>query len=131
MAATMVVIKHGLRFVPLGEVPAGKGLLHLAAVRKGVYFLRGQDVRPFNDGKYHAAVNDDAFRELIDAFSAADAADAGFERLDDPSPRYFFGGLRWETSPNYTDLKIFGPKSNPENPFVIDLLNPPEVSDGI
>jgi hypothetical protein len=83
----------------------------------------GQNVQRFNDGKYHVTLSPDAFAGLINAFSAADAADAGFERIEDSStPRFFFGGLRWETDPKATDLKIFGPKSNPENPYVIDLM---------
>lgn len=110
MASTMVVIKFG------------KGLLHLAAIQKGVAYLIGQNVQKFNDGKYHVTLNRDAFVDLINAFSAADAFDAGFERIEDSTtPRYFFAGLRWETDSKATDLKIFGPKSDPANPFVIDL----------
>lgn len=128
MEATMVVIKHGLRRSSLGAVPAGVGLLHLAAVRQGVSYLMSQNVQRFNDGKYHVTLNNQAFIELIDAFSAADAADAGFSRLEDSTtPRYFFAGLRWETQSEATDLKIFGPKSDPSNPHVIDLT---EVENG-
>ena len=76
----------------------------------------------FNDGKYHATLSPEAFVNLINGFSAADAFDAGFSRIEDSStPRYLFGGLRWETDASATDLKIFGPKSDPVNPFVIDL----------
>jgi hypothetical protein len=109
--ATMVVIKFG------------KGLLHLAAVRQGVAYLMAHEVQRFNDGKYHVTLSPDAFADLINAFSAADAADAGFERIEDSStPRFFFGGLRWETDPKATELRIFGPKSDPANPHVINLV---------
>lgn len=109
--ATMVVIKFG------------KGLLHLAAVREGVSYLMSQNVQRFNDGKYHVTLSTEAFVDLINAFSAADAADAGFERIEDSTtPRYFFGGLRWETDSKATELRIFGPKSDPANPYVIDLM---------
>jgi hypothetical protein len=55
--------------------------------------------------------------------SEHDAENAGFEVIVDNSiKKYLFAGLRWETNIRETDLKIFGPKSNPENPYVIDLL---------
>jgi|SRR5229473_336029 len=113
--ASMVVIKFG------------KGLLHLAAVRQAVAYLMGQNVQKFNDGRYHVSLHPDTFVDLLNAFSAADAFDAGFERADESAPRYFFAGLRWETDSKATDLKIFGPKSSPENPYVIDLR---EVENG-
>ena len=133
MASTMVVIKHGIRFEPEGgsPLPVGKGLLNLAAVRKGIYFLRGQNVMPFNDGHYHATINTFGMEDLLNGFSEHDAMQAGFAVIDDDGPKkYFFAGLRWETNYHESDLKIFGPKSNPENPWVIDLVNPSEVEDG-
>ena len=122
MPATMIVIRHGLRHVPLGNVPAGKGLLNLSAVRRGIAYLMSANVERFNDNRYHVLINLDAFRELIEQFTAADAADAGFERIDESASRFNFAGLRWETDPKWTYLSICGPKSSPDNPHVIDLV---------
>jgi hypothetical protein len=123
--ATMVVIKHGLRSEPMGgtSLSVGKGIINVAAIRQGIIYLFSQNVMRFNDGRYHATVNLFGFADLLDGLSEHDAEAAGFEVImDNSTKKYLFAGLRWETSPKETDLKIFGPKSNPENPHVIDLL---------
>jgi hypothetical protein len=133
MVSTMVVIKHGLRFEPVGgsPLPIGKGLLNIAAIQKGIMYLRSVNLYPFNDGRYHATINTHGFAEILSAFSEHDATEAGFEVVaDDQSKKFIFAGLRWETNYRESDLKIFGPKSNPDNPFVIDLINPSEVENG-
>jgi hypothetical protein len=111
MSSSMVVIK------------IGKSPLHLAAIRQGVGHLMSQNVQRFNDGRYHVTLSPAVFQKLIDAFSEADAVNAGFERIDDSAvPRFFFAGLRWEIDSKATDLRIFGPKSDVVNPYVIDLV---------
>lgn len=119
MTSTMVVIKFE------------KGLLHLAAVRQGIAYLMEQNVSRFNDGKYHIALSLESFKNLLSAFSEHDARESGFEAIaDGQSVKYQFAGFRWEIDPKVSGLKIFGPKSNPDNPYVIDLTQPVEAGDG-
>lgn len=111
MKSTMVVIK------------VARGLLTLAAIQQGVTYLLDGGVPKFNDKKYHVSVPFYVFADLLVGFSEHDALQAGFEVIvDDQAKKYLFAGLRWET--NYeSDVKIFGPKSNPDNPYVIDLAS--------
>jgi hypothetical protein len=109
MASTMVVIR---------------GKWNLAVIRQGVSYLMDNNVSRFNDGMYHISLSIASFREFMGAFSEADAVNAGFKRLDSPANIVVeFGGLRWETDPKATELRIFGPKSDPANPLVINLTD--------
>jgi hypothetical protein len=130
---TTIVIRHGIRTTPefvLGfdpGFPVG-GSLNPLAVRRAYAALMARDVWKFDDGLYHGEAHPFAMVDLLDSMSESEATASGFVSLPGkPGTKTLVHlGVRWDVSPRYKQVRIYGPKSDPDNVVVLDLTGAAE-----
>lgn len=128
-----VVVKHGIRDTyphwmpgPKPEIPVGRGILNAALVRQALLPLVNGEVKRYEDGMFHGEINTYAMVDLLDGISEYDAKSSGFTSIPARNRKLIvWCGVRWEVSPAYTEIRLFGPSSNMDNVVIIDLLDEP------
>src|SRR5579864_1839694 len=127
---TTIIIRHGVRTFPeflMGQptgFPVGEPLTPFV-IRKAVANLRGRDVQSFEDGMYHGDISRLGLYDLVATLSVADAAAEDFHSLTDKKGLVVQHlHIRWTVSDTIHEVRIYGPRSDPNNQIVIDLTTP-------
>ena len=128
-----VVIRHPVSItdaitfgVPSG-FPSGDEYLTPALVHRVILTMIAAGISKFEDGIFHANVHPFGMADLLATTSAAQADEQGIRRLNSKPDKTFVSafGIRWEVDPQFRDVRVFGPHSNPENVLLIDLTETP------
>lgn len=105
--------------------PAGDQFLSAGVIRQAIANLRGRDVQPYEDGLYHADISYLGMKDLLAGLSVADAIEQDFHfqegKPNSGKKTAVYLGVRWEIGNHYKAVKIYGPKSDPNNVLKIDL----------
>jgi hypothetical protein len=125
-----IVIKHPVSVTKeflLGVdpgFPPGDRYLCPPVIRRAQAALMSRAVQRFEDGMYHGEIHNFGMQSLISDVSAHDAQSL-IQRIETkPDADYrlmVFLGIRWEVSNRPRLVRIFGPRSDPDNQVVIDL----------
>lgn len=127
---TTLVIKHPVSVTKeflLGQEPGFPNsgeLLNAGIVRRAVLSLVGRGVLVFDDGLYHAEIHTFGMQDLLNGLSQHEATSQLIRvptKGDSRKKVFIYCGVRWEVSSTPNLVRIFGPKSDPDNTVVIDL----------
>ncbi len=78
---------------------------------------------------YHATISRLGMYDLLAGLSVADAAAEDFHTLTDKKDLTAVHlGVRWTILDGVHEVRVFGPKSDPSNVILVDLL---DVKDGL
>lgn len=89
--------------------------------------LQTRGVQVFSDGLPHGEIHPLAAYDLLASGSRADLDRQGLLRLETKpgqSQLIVLHGIRWEVSPRFSEIRIFGSSSSPDEVLLIDLVKP-------